>query len=324
MSKFRIELTDNYTEWYEQASHHSSFTVFSDPDFLSVIPEEKVYGYIKKRNEKMAYFSITLKGGICKRSGFVIHNGIILSDSVFQLKLEKRNFDEFRINETFVNFLEENFKSIDLALHPYIRDIRPYLWLNYHSPDEKNKCRIYVRYTSYLKIGDLRRKNEFETIVFKGLSKGRKCNVREGRRKGVMTVIEPDVDLFLRFYEKMMANQGIKIENSSLELLGKIISNLVLKDKARIFVSYYKGKPIYATVWGWDKHRSYYLYGAGNPDVDLGFKGTICCWDAILWLAKEKKIDVVDFEGVNSPQRGFFKLSFGGELLNYYWIKKGI
>ena len=90
-----------------------------------------------------------------------------------------------------------------------------------------------------------------------------------------------------------------------------------------MFVTYYKDTPIYITVWGWDRHRAYYLYGAGNQWVDLRFKGTICFWDAILWLARVKRVSVIDWEGVNSPKRGFFKLSFGGSLLNYYWIKKG-
>jgi len=42
-----------------------------------------------------------------------------------------------------------------------------------------------------------------------------------------------------------------------------------------------------------------------------------------VYIAKVKKIKVIDWEGVNSPQRGFFKLSFGGELLPYFWIKRG-
>ena len=119
----------------------------------------------------------------------------------------------------------------------------------------------------------------------------------------------------------MMGKQGLKVK--STELMEKIIKSLVEKDKARMFITYYKDTPIYITVWGWDRHRAYYLYGAGNQWVDLRFKGTICFWDAILWLARVKRGSVIDWEGVNSPKRGFFKLSFGGSLLNYYWIKKG-
>ena len=37
-------------------------------------------------------------------------------------------------------------------------------------------------------------------------------------------------------------------------------------------------------------------------------------------LANRTKIGEVDMEGVNSPQRGWFKLGFGGNLLPYYQI----
>jgi len=322
MRKFEIELANDYQEWYEQASPHSTFTIFSDPVFLSTLPETKVYGYIKKGNEKFAYFAITLRNNKCFRPGFVIHNGLIISNFVFSQKIEKTNEIVFRLNEVFAEYLDREYSSIDLALHPYIRDIRPYLWLNYHSPREEDKCKVYVRYTSYLTISDLRERNEFDSKVFKGLAKGRRYDIKKARKYNAKTILSKNINLFLDFYYRMMLSQGIQVKDTAINTLERIISTLISEGKAQLFVTYFQEKPIYATVWGWDKHRAYYLYGAGDPEIIIDFKGTICCWDAILWLAKEKRIKKVDFEGVNSPYRGFFKLSFGGELLNYYWIKK--
>ena len=36
---------------------------------------------------------------------------------------------------------------------------------------------------------------------------------------------------------------------------------------------------------------------------------------------KEQKIKLVDFEGINSPSRGLFKQSFGGESVMYFEIE---
>ena len=36
---------------------------------------------------------------------------------------------------------------------------------------------------------------------------------------------------------------------------------------------------------------------------------------------KEKKIREVDFEGINSPSRGLFKQSFGGDSKMYFEIE---
>ncbi len=323
MGKFRVVLESNIKNWYEESSKNKCFTIFSDPDFLSNFTEEKIYGYILKGNEKIAYFSFTLKNNKCYRPVFVIHNGVILSNRIFFQKQVKRNLDEYEIHNTFVDYLETNFKSIDLALHPFIKDIRPYLWLNYHSPNERDKCKIYIRYTSYLNISDLQNKNEFESKVFHNLLELRKRNIKEARKSKVKTKTELKLETFLNFYKNMMKNQGITVSDGELTLLENIIKTLVEKGKAKMFISYYKEIPIYITIWGWDRNRAYYLYGAGNQDIKLRFKGTINFWDAILYLAKVKKIKIIDWEGVNSPKRGFFKISFGGNLLNYYWIKKG-
>ena len=37
-------------------------------------------------------------------------------------------------------------------------------------------------------------------------------------------------------------------------------------------------------------------------------------------LAKNHNIQEVDLEGVNSPERGWFKLSFGGDLRCYHQV----
>ena len=49
--------------------------------------------------------------------------------------------------------------------------------------------------------------------------------------------------------------------------------------------------------------------------------GTAIIWDAFFILRK-LGIKKLDLEGVNSPNRGWFKLSFGGSLENYYEVNK--
>ena len=48
--------------------------------------------------------------------------------------------------------------------------------------------------------------------------------------------------------------------------------------------------------------------------------GTAVLWDAFNGLS-DHGIREVDLEGVNSPQRGWFKMSFGGDLVPYYELK---
>ena len=56
-----------------------------------------------------------------------------------------------------------------------------------------------------------------------------------------------------------------------------------------------------------------FLYGAGETNHKDRLSGTYCLWKAIEYCQK-KKINSIDLEGINSPLRGSFKITFGGSL----------
>jgi lipid II:glycine glycyltransferase (peptidoglycan interpeptide bridge formation enzyme) len=66
-----------------------------------------------------------------------------------------------------------------------------------------------------------------------------------------------------------------------------------------------------------DTKRAYYVFGANDPDLRDEHTGTAVLWDAFKSLAMTG-VSEVDMEGINSPKRGWFKLSFGGEIVPYY------
>ena len=80
--------------------------------------------------------------------------------------------------------------------------------------------------------------------------------------------------------------------------------------------------PLYLSFWGIDNKRAYYLYGAGNPENTNSIRGTRNFWDSFQFLSTQFNVQEIDFEGINSPERGRYKLSFGGEIRSYYRISK--
>ena len=62
------------------------------------------------------------------------------------------------------------------------------------------------------------------------------------------------------------------------------------------------------------------MVGGSNPNKRGTGAPSINIYDHIIIFIKNKK-KVVDFVGANSPQRGYFKTSFGGELKIYFEIK---
>jgi lipid II:glycine glycyltransferase (peptidoglycan interpeptide bridge formation enzyme) len=97
-----------------------------------------------------------------------------------------------------------------------------------------------------------------------------------------------------------------------------LIAGLGAAGKARMFVARTaQGEIGSMAVMALDQYRAYYLFGASDPALRDTHCGSAVLWDAFVALAGSGVAEV-DMEGVNSPKRGWFKLSFGAELRVYY------
>ena len=118
-----------------------------------------------------------------------------------------------------------------------------------------------------------------------------------------------------------MVKQKIKISPNKLKSLG---SSLLLIMREKLGSLYYvedkKGETLYALFYIWDKRKAYYFLGAGNPRKSTSWQSIFGHCEIFKLLQTEQNIHIVDLEGVNSPARGWFKLSMGGSLKNYYLI----
>ena len=116
----------------------------------------------------------------------------------------------------------------------------------------------------------------------------------------------------------MMSSKGVPQDKVKQDKLTRMINGLLLQNKGAVYKTFNPEKKlIYISVFGWDCKRSYYLFGTSTENNLDRYKGSIAFWDAFIDQAK-KGVTVVDLEGINSPQRGWFKLSFGGTLVPYF------
>ena len=71
--------------------------------------------------------------------------------------------------------------------------------------------------------------------------------------------------------------------------------------------------------FGIDHKRGYFLFGANDPEMRDEHTGTAVLWDSFCFLSQDGIFEI-DLEGINSPTRGWFKLSFGGTISPYYHL----
>ncbi|MGM9514205.1 hypothetical protein ACS5PK_08125 [Roseateles sp. DB2] len=240
----------------------------------------------------------------------------------------KRRHDEFQIAEFVATELAARFDGIELQLAPQIEDLRPWLWHDYHGP-AGSRYQTDLRYTTVLDIGSLQGLGGQEdaaqqSALFTEMETVRRYSVREGWKKGGRVEIVHDSSALLAFYRALMSAQGQPPEESKLQAMAGVMQGLISRGRGAIFhVLDADSALLYAVAYGWDERRAYYLYGAGSPERSAPWQGTLAHWVAFQYLAQEHGLSEVDLEGVNSPQRGWFKLGFGGDLVSYCCVRRG-
>lgn len=309
-------------EWDKFVNDSENGTIFSSSIYLQNSGLDFKLFYIFNKNELRAAISLLesreKRGTII--DDLVIYNGLIYSQPTYKQNNSQRNSEQFRIQEFVANELTCLYDYIEISLHPTVVDIRPFLWQNFGSTMPKYVPQI--RFTSYLDISDFRTKEKCEEIsVYQQASYSRRQQIRYALKKGYKTLHSNETTVFMDFYKKTFARQGLQVDPGKISRMQKLLDSLLAGNVARIFVSQNQcGENESMAVFCWDSKRAYYLFGASDPSKRSGHGGTAVLWNAFLDLS-QMGIDLVDLEGINSPNRGWFKLSFGGNVIPYYELK---
>jgi hypothetical protein len=251
----------------------------------------------------------------------VIYSGICFGAPTHGQNRAQQNSERHEIATFIAAALADRYQQVEFALAPSIDDVRPFLWHNYGQ--KHGRYSVDVRYTSYLDIGDFASAQNLEHIeAYKQATGARRQQIRYARRDGVITEEFSDVGLFVDFYRRTMDRQGEDVSPDKVDRMATLVAALLGSGSARMFVSKLSDQVTGSVaVYVFDHRRAYYLFGASDPDLRDSPTGTAVLWDAFPKLAAAK-VTQIDLEGVNSPRRGWFKMSFGGELRAYYQIAK--
>lgn len=323
-TKFSCEPPTTAEEWDCVVRISPQGTLFSESCYLSACGRDYSLFVIRQGRQIKAGLSVIhTEGGMgCELDDLVIHNGLMFVHDDTKKGVRAR-FERFEISEFAIDFLDHHYDRIELALSPSFEDMRPFLWHNYHGSD--NRFALDLRYTSYVDIGSLKGKEHSseDSDCFRALETLRQRHIREAQKKGAKLVKSDHVNKLIDYYRALMERQDDPVPENKLSRMESLINTLVVNGKAAVYeVQNDQSQPLYTVVYGWDSKRAYYLFGAGHPETSEPYQGTFAHWGAFLNLANHIGVCEVDMEGVNSPQRGWFKLGFGGDLKPYYQIYK--
>ena len=215
-------------------------------------------------------------GRCCELDDLVIYGGLLFNLDP-KRQLVKRRHDEFQITEFVVEQIAQTYESIDFQTSPQFDDMRPFLWYRYHEASE-NRFSLNVRYTSYVDISSLRHfmAREEESPCFNNMETVRRYSVREARRKGGSIARVGSGDTLIEFYRELMHRQGDAQSAGKLSGMKRVIDALLKVGRGSIYEARNStGAAIYSIFYGWDEKRAYYLFGAGHPEINEPWQGTL-------------------------------------------------
>ena len=327
--KFHLEKTNPGPAWDALVGASPSGSLFARSAYLKALACPFSV-YLCKRNEET-------RGGLLVTESpgrahavlhpLVVYAGVLFPKIAFKQNLSQITSERFAICESVAAALPGLYETVEVALSPQVEDIRAFLWHNYGKDDVPHYVPS-VRYTAWADISDLgNAKSPDDTALFAQCSAARRQEVRYARKKGVATEEMALPEEFVRYYAMTMNRQNITVPKAELGAMRRLLEALLGAGLARMFVSRTaKGEIGSMAVMGLDDRREHngpftscYLFGANDPALRDSHCGSAVLWDAFTALSRDG-VQSVDMEGVNSPRRGWFKLSFGARMERYFEV----
>ncbi len=308
--KYKITKLTDHDKWNKFESKSPQSSIFSSSESLLIFAENLDLYEISKGEETKCLIYLY------QENNNVTSLPLIYSGILFQSQNNQKNSrylaEKFKLTEMMVNNILNQYNSLDINLHYNVEDIRPFIWYNYH---EKNlpKFNVDVRYTSIINL-----KNKSLGDLLKSFDDVKQRDIKKVLKNEDYKIdFNFDLETLKRLYLKTMKKNNPDFFDKNLENNMKFLYKINENGKAFQTNLIFQDKVIYCNLFSYHNKTACYLFGAGDTDVNERLGGTYSLWKSVE-KCHEKKLDYIDLEGVNSPQRGSFKINFGGDLTSYY------
>jgi hypothetical protein len=318
MSDFSINLKEDKAVWDAFAATSPQRSIFVYSRFLDALGTDYDLVTCYGKGKIVAGAAIVYSAAGLPITGafsFTQYQGILLTGDV-QKAGHSRIAHEFKVMEYFVERLADNFKKFSLCHSWRLQDLRPFQWYGYHEP-EKGQFKVTLRYTGLL---DLRQFGGFDEYV---------SSVRTVRRqeykKSSQTLrfqLSEDAEILDKLHAKTFERQNLERGPQDSFLVQSLCNHAIAGGFGKMGVAYLGDIPVSAVLFIYDDRTAYYLFGANDPEYRNTSAGAFLLMQLIK-DAFENGFEEVDFVGVNSPNRGDFKISFNADLKSYFLTSLG-
>lgn len=223
---------------------------------------------------------------------------------------------QLKIISAFLEQLTSEYKTLDFSLSRCFIDLRAFQWINYHTP-EKGKFDLNLNYTGIINLKEeVNFKNYLGAIRTVRRQEWNKCLKNE-----FYVTESEDINQFMRLYKIMFDKQSFDVSDKTLERVRNISLGSIKNNYGKLTFCYDSSGTLHSSMLTLQyKDTAYYQFGATDPEYRTSGASVFLVLNSIR-LAFDSKIDFFDMVGINSPNRGDFKLSFNAIPVPYFTAK---
>ena len=252
-----------------------------------------------------------------------LHDLVVYSGITFaKPQANQNNFqyvsEKHQISEYVAAIISEMVPSAQFNFHPSVIDMRAWQWFNYDK-SLRTSYIVSTRYTSMIHL-DHPVNNLFNQLSPQ-MGSSRRQEYRKSIKSSEIFKSTESTSSLLEAYLETLSNQNQYRSPIFVECLQHLFSNLIKSKMATGFeILSSDGDFLASSYWMIAQHHAIYFWGSTSTSNRSSSAGTRLIIDSIESLS-EQSIKYFDLEGVNSPKRGWFKLSLGSCLVPYYCVE---
>ena len=310
--KVKVEITrssDIFPFWEKSKQR----TIFNNPKFLEIFDYKFFWWTATFGDEKICCWPICIDKDRVVIPDFFYYFGPLWSAKLIRPH-KWLNLSNNIYNKIFEKLIKE-YGEIDNQLHYSLDDVRAFDWWNY---DLGKKFQIIPKYSATLE--NLNSRNlEQVTDDFRYIRK------REIKKFNEKYRIKIENDLNFKtisfYYSSILKQQEKEVTNQNLTNLHSIYKAIKNKFGSIIVLKNSDNNEIisFSLVLD-DLNTSNLVFNANNKKYRKDGSNAVLIKETI-GNTQKKKLNILDFNGVNSPKRGDDKHSFGSRHKLYFHVK---